>query len=546
METTTATTRNRRRRHQKPYRSYGKKNPQDLSKETLKDAYERLTLDYDPENGGFGTAPKFPRPHSLLFLLHYYARTGEKKALAMAENTLRQMRLGGIFDQIGLGFHRYSTDPTWLIPHFEKMLYDQALLTLAYVEAYQVTGAGKFKITAKETLDYCIRDLSSPEGGYYSAQDADSEGEEGKYYLWTMQEILDNLPASDADLAVHIFGINAEGNYIDDRGKRNGKNILHIAEPIEELAPYKGLTIDEFIARLGKIQNTLFEARKKRTAPAIDNKVLTDWNGLMIAALAKAGKGLNQPKYISAATKTADFILNHMFEEGELYHRYAKGERAIDGFLDDYAFFVFGLVELYEATFEEKYLQAASAITKAMISKFWDSKNGGFYQTQTADANMPKLKQLYDGAIPSGNSVALQDLLWLSRLTNEPKYDAMATQMTKTFGREIEGAPEAYTFFLTAIDFLTGPSYNVTLVGDLNQTETTKILQTLKKHYLPTTTIAIRKPDNTDLGYQQIEGKTTAYICRDQMCLPPTNNLKTMLEQIGIKDSIDEKTTQST
>ena len=514
-----------------------KRTPQDLDKETLKDAYDHLTLDFDQENGGFGTAPKFPRPHNILFLLHYYARTGEEKALAMAEKTLRQMRLGGIFDQIGLGFHRYSTDPTWLVPHFEKMLYDQALLTLAYLEAYQATGAGKFKITAKETLDYCIRDLSSPQGGFYSAQDADTEGEEGKYYLWSMQELLDDLPASDADLAVHVFGLTAEGNYIDDHGKRNGKNILHIAEPIEELAAYKGLTVDEFIMRLGKIQNTLFEARKKRVAPAIDDKVLTDWNGLMIAALAKAGNVLNQPKYISAATKTADFILNQMFEGTELYHRYAKGERAISGFLDDYAFFVFGLIEIYEATFEDKYLQAASNLTKFMITKFWDSKNGGFYQTQNADANMPKLKQLYDGAIPSGNSVALQDLLWLNRLTNEPTYDAMATQMTKTFGREIEGAPEAYTFFLSAIDFLTGPSYNITLVGNINQKDTTEILQTLKKHYLPTTTITLKHPDTTDLGYQQIENKTTAYVCRDQMCLPPTNNLKVILEQIDIKQA---------
>ena len=286
-----------------------KRTPQNgIGSVVLQDAYDRLTLDFDPDNGGFGTAPKFPRPHNLLFLLRYFNRTGEKKSLAMAETTLRQMRLGGIFDQVGLGFHRYSTDARWLVPHFEKMLYDQALLTLAYVEAYQVSGAGKFMITAKETIDYCIRDLSKPQGGFYSAQDADSEGEEGKYYLWTLQEVLDVLSPSDADLAVHLFGLKAEGNFPGS----NGKNILHLSEPLDELASYKGLTLDEFVMRLGKIQNTLFEARKKRVAPAIDDKVLTDWNGLMIAALAKAGNVLNQPKYISAATKTADFILNQM------------------------------------------------------------------------------------------------------------------------------------------------------------------------------------------------------------------------------------------
>jgi len=508
-----------------------KRTPQkELSKEILQDAYDRLTLDFDSENGGFGGAPKFPRPQNILFLLRYYARTGEKKALDMAENTLRQMRLGGIFDQIGLGFHRYSIDSEWLVPHFEKMLYDQALLTLAYIEAYQVSGAGKYMITAKETIDYCIRDLFRQQGGFYSAQDADSEGEEGKYYLWTMQEILDALPPSDADLAVHLFGLKAEGNFPGSKGK----NILHLAEPLDELASYKGLTIDELIIRLGKIQNTLFEIRKKRVAPAIDDKVLTDWNGLMIAALAKAGTVLNQPNYLSAAIKTADFMLNQMRQGDVLYHRYAKGQTAIEGFLDDYAFFTFGLIELYEATFEDKYLQAAADLTKIMVAKFWD-KNGGFYQTQNSEAAMPKIKQLYDGAVPSGNSVALQDLLWLSRLTDEPSYDTMAAQMTRTFAQEIEGAPEAYTFFLSAADFLIGPSYSVTLVGDLKEKDTREMLNALRKHYLPSTVIALKYPSKTGLGYQQIEGKATAYVCQNQTCLPSTNSLMVMLEQLGIK-----------
>ena len=510
-----------------------KRTPQkELGKEVLQDAYDRLTLDFDRENGGFGSAPKFPRPHNILFLLRYYARTGEKKALDMAEKTLRQMRLGGIFDQIGLGFHRYSTDAEWLVPHFEKMLYDQALLTLAYVEAYQVSGAGKFMITAKETIDYCMRDLSSQQGGFYSAQDADSEGEEGKYYVWTMQEVLDALPPSDADLAVHLFGLKAEGNFPGS----NGKNILHLAEPLDELASYKGLTLDELIIRLGKIQNTLFEARKKRAAPAIDDKVLTDWNGLMIAALAKAGNVLNQPKYISAAIKTADFILNQMRQGDVLYHRYAKGETAIDGFLDDYAFFTYGLIELYEVTFEDKYLQAAADLTKTMVAKFWDDKNGGFYQTQNSEVAMPKIKQLYDGATPSGNSVALQDLLWLSRLTNEPTYDTMATQMTRTFAQEVEGAPEAYTFFLSGLDFLIGPSYSVTLVGDLKEKETSDMLNALRKNYLPSTVVQLKHPNKAGLGYQQIDGKATAYVCQNQTCLPPTNSVGLMLERLGVKE----------
>ena len=509
-----------------------KRTPQkQLGKEVLQDAYDRLTLEFDDENGGFGTAPKFPRPHNLLFLLRYYARTGEKNALAMVEKTLRQMRLGGIFDQIGFGFHRYSTDAVWLVPHFEKMLYDQALMALAYTEAFQATGAKRYVLAAKEIIDYALRDLASPQGGFYSAQDADTEGEEGKFYLWTMDEVLDTLAPADADLAVHIFGLEPQGNFPDS----SGKNILHIAESLEELAPYKGLTLEELIARLHSIRNALFEARKKRLPPATDDKILTDWNGLMIAALAKAGTVLNEPKYLETAMKTADFILDHMREDGVLYHRYAKGERAVEGFLDDYAFFVYGLIELYEASFEDKYLQAAADLTKSMVTKFWDDENGGFYQTQTSEATMPKMKQLYDGAVPSGNSVALHNLLRLSRLTNESTYDTMAAQMTKLFAQEVEGAPEAYTFFLSALAFLIGPSYSVIIVGDLKDKDISEMLHALRAHYLPSTVVALKQPSKAGLDYQQIEGKATAYVCQNQTCLPPTNSLMLMLEQLGRK-----------
>jgi uncharacterized protein YyaL (SSP411 family) len=509
---------------------------QELGKEVLQDAYDRLTLDFDDQNGGFGTAlaPKFPRPHALLFLLRFYKRTGEKNALAMVEKTLTQMRLGGIYDQLGFGFHRYSTDTQWLVPHFEKMLYDQALMAIAYTEAFQATSAKRYALATKETLDYALRELASPEGGFYSAQDADTEGEEGKFYLWTTNEVLDTLPPADADLAVHIYGLKPEGNFTDALGKQNGKNILHIAEPLEELAPYKGLTLLELLDRLHNIRETLFEARKKRTPPTTDDKILTDWNGLAIAALAKAAIFLDEPKYLEAAAKTADFILNQMQNENTvLYHRYAKGETAVEGFLDDYAFFIFGLIELYEATFKDKYLRAAAASMKTMITKFWDNKNGGFFQTENSETTMPKMKQLYDGAFPSGNSAALHDLLRLSRLTDQPTYDNMAAQMTKTFAQEIEGAPEAYTFFLSAMDFLTGPSNNVIIVGDPTQKDTIEMLNALRKNYLPSTVIALKHPSKAILGYEQIEGKATAYVCQHQTCLPPTNNVTSMLEQLS-------------
>jgi hypothetical protein len=514
-----------------------KRTPQALpGKDVLVDCFDRLKLDYDKENGGFGSAPKFPTPHKLMYLLHRYAHTGEKSALSMAENTLRKMRLGGIFDQLGFGFHRYSTDAVWLVPHFEKTLYDQALLTLAYVEAYQATSAGKFMVSAKETLDYTLRDLTlGGDGGFYSAQDADSEGEEGKYYLWTVNEVLAALSPADAELAIHIYGLKPEGNYLDDKRHYNGENILHIAEPLEDLAAYKGLTVDEFIMQMGKIQRILFKARQKRVAPAVDDKVLADWNGLMIAALAKAGSVLNEPRYLEAAKKTADFILNRMRRENVLFHRYAKGEVAVEGFLEDYAFTAYGFIELYEATLQDEYLQAAADLAKVMVGKFWDSQDGGFYQTEKSQAAMPRLKPLYDGATPSGNSVALQDLLWLSRLSDQPTYETMAAQMIKIFAEEVQSAPEAFTFFLSALDFQIGPSYSVVVVGDQKEKDTQEMLRQLRKHYLPTTTVALKRSAEAGLGYQQIDGKATAYVCRDQTCLPPTNSTAVMLEQLDIK-----------
>ena len=507
----------------------------ELGADVLKDAYEKLALDFDGEHGGFGRAPKFPRPHDMLFLLRYWKRSSERNALVMVEKTLRQMRLGGIFDQLGFGFHRYSTDAEWLLPHFEKMLYDQAMLALAYAEAYQATGAGKFKLTAKEILDYVLSDMAAPEGGFYSAEDADSEGEEGKFYLWTLEEIGTALSPEDADLAVKLFGVQALGNY-DEAGRGNGKNILHFPKPIEQIASESGLTIDQLIAKLSKIRNALFEARRKRVHPAKDDKILTDWNGLMIAALARASHVLGDQKYLEAAVKAAAFILNQLRDEsGTLYHRYAKGEKAVEAFLDDYAFLSFGLIELYEACFEERYLEEASALIKTMTAKLWDSKDGGFYFTaKSQEAAVPRMKQAYDGAVPSGNSVALLNLLRLSFLTNDTSHQEMARKLLQLFSEEVQAAPHAYTFMLAAVDFAVGPAQSVVLVGDLNAEDTQAMLEATRKHYAPNVVVALRQPGQTGLGYEKIDGKATAYVCRDGTCLPPTNNSERMLELLGL------------
>jgi uncharacterized protein YyaL (SSP411 family) len=508
-----------------------------LDKTTLDNAYEQLFLRFDQENGGFGRAPKFPSPHNLLFLLRYWKRTKEKNAWMMVEKTLRAMRLGGLFDQVGFGFHRYSTDAQWLVPHFEKMLYDQALLALAYVEAYQASGAAKFKLTAKETLEYVLRDLATVEGGFYSAEDADSEGEEGKFYLWTQQEIMQALPEQDAPLAIKLFEVKREGNYYEPPKGRNGKNILHFALPLEQFASESNLTIDELITKLGKITNALFEDREKRVHPSKDDKILADWNGLMIAALARASQVLGEPKYLQAATKAADFILQEMKTlDGKLYHRYAKGERAVSGFLDDYAYLVFGLIELYEAGFDEKYLQISVDLTKSMIAQFWDEKNGGFFFTdKSADDAVPRLKQTYDGAAPSGNSVAMVNLLHLARLSGEASFEDYAGKLLKAFSEEVKSQPLGHTFMLLGLEFALGPTFSVVLVGDPADKETLAMLAALRKNYLPNLTVTIRisekvKTDKIEVGYEKIDGKTTAYVCRDQTCMPPTNKVEKMLE----------------
>ncbi len=508
----------------------------ELGKEILDDAYEKLVIDFDEENGGFGLAPKFPRPHSLLFLLRYYKRTKEKKALSIVEKTLHQMRCGGIFDQIGFGFHRYSTDSQWMVPHFEKMLYDQALLTLTYLESYQVTGAPKFKLTAKETIEYVLRDLTSTQGGFYSSEDADSEGEEGKFYLWTKQEIIEAVQPEDIELAIQLFSIEAQGNYYDPASHgKNRLNILHLNNPLEEIASESGLKIDELISRLGRIRNSLYEKRKQRIAPAKDDKILTDWNGLMIAALAKASQVLEQQQYLQTAKTATDFILNNMINaEGKLYHSFAKGERTVEAFLDDYAFFIFGLIELYETCFEEKYLQIATALTNDMILKFWDKKNGGFYFTQeNQEENLVRMKQIYDGAYPSGNSVAIANLLRLAHLVENENYEEMAAKLMNIFSEEVESAPTAYTYILSGLNFAIGPSYTVVIIGDQKEKGTKEALSRLRKIYLPNAVISVKNPNQAiNSNYKQINDKVTIYVCQNKVCLPPLIDVEKVLKLI--------------
>src|SRR3989338_8994214 len=402
---------------------------------TLRSAYGQYAQRFDSRYGGFGGAPKFPSSHNLSYLLRYWKRANEPKALAMVEKTLTEMAKGGMYDHIGGGFHRYSTDQRWFIPHFEKMLYDQAMLSKTYLEAYQGTKGEKYAQTVREIFEYVLRDMTDFKGGFYSAEDADSlppekfanmtpaeglssEKTEGAFYLWRYQEIIEHVGKESAEIFNYYYGVESRGNALSDhQGEFRGKNILHVAHDLGEMAQRFGKTPQEIQKILNESRNKLFEVRKFRPRPHLDDKVLVDWNGLMISSLALGSRVLDESRYREAAEKSAQFILSALVrKDGRLLHRYLDGEAGILGTLEDYAFFIHGLIDLYEATFKEEYLKEAKRLTGDMVKLFWNDKEGGFFFTATdAEKLLIREKEIYDGAIPSGNAIAVLDLLRMGR-----------------------------------------------------------------------------------------------------------------------------------
>ncbi|MBI5073640.1 MAG: thioredoxin domain-containing protein [Nitrospirae bacterium] len=429
--------------------------PAEPEEAVFHEAFEQLINQFDHDNGGFSQAPKFPAPHILLFLLRYGKRTGNQEALHMATKTLNAMRDGGIYDHIGFGFHRYSTDARWLVPHFEKMLYDQAMLCIAYTEAFQATGNEDFRNTAEDVLSYISRDMTSPEGGFYSAEDADSEGEEGRFYVWTHSEITGALEPGDAELICSSFNIQREGNFFDQAtNDRTGSNILHRGQQPDATAQKKELTAAELPDRIKKALARLFAVREQRIHPDKDDKILTDWNGLMITAFAKAAKAFQRPDYAAAAAKAADFILSRLrTPDGRLIHRYRDGDASLPAHTDDYAFFISGLIELYLAGCEPRYLEEALRLNSIFIRHFWDNVQGGFFFTaDDGEKLLVRRKEIYDGAVPSGNSMALFNLLRLAGITGDVSLAEMASKAARTFFTMVRQAPTAYTYFLMALD----------------------------------------------------------------------------------------------
>jgi uncharacterized protein len=490
-------------------------------------AYTGFKNSFDSVYGGFGNAPKFPAPHNLYFLLRYWFAHKDKYALEMVEKTIDSMYRGGIFDHISGGFCRYSTDEKWLVPHFEKMLYDNALLAIVYLEAYQATKCAKYTDVARQILTYVLRDMTSPGGGFYSAEDADSEGKEGKFYLWSVNEVKQVLGGIDGNKYCDYYNITQAGNF-------EGMNIPNL---IESTIP------EEERKFIENCRQKLFEYRGKRVHPYMDDKILTSWNGLMIAAMAVGGRILGIKEYTDAAKKAVDFIFSKLVRrDGRLMARYRDGETAYPAYIDDYAFLIWGLIELYETTYIPEYLFSALDFNSSMLEHFWDYRDGGlFIYGNDSEQLIVRPKDAYDGAIPSGNSVAALNFLRLARLTGDSKLEDMAGQQFKAFGKSMESVPGGFSFMLSALLFAQSGAREIIISSGLDRQNAHKMLDTVREGFMPFTVSAFYSDEHKHLkksipfveNYIPVNGKATAYVCENFSCSYPVTDameLENMLQ----------------
>lgn len=520
--------------------------PEKLDESILEKAFLALSKMFDSEYGGFGNAPKFPTAHNLMFLLNYWKKTGNEKALQMVEKTLISMRNGGIWDHIGMGFHRYSTDRKWILPHFEKMLYDQALNALAYIDAFQATGKSNYKETTIEIFKYILGSMRSKEGGFYSAQDADSEGKEGTFYVWNIDEIKNILSEKDAGIVAEVFNLKEKGNFLEEATReQTGSNIFYLNKSIARSA--SDLYISEEIMKK-KLENARLKLnieREKRVHPFKDDKILTDWNGLMITAFARAARVFNIKGYEEVAEEAIEFIFKKMFKKNNfLYHRYREGQVDIEANLDDYAFLIMALLELYESGFKTEHLKRAIKLNDTLIKHFLDSSNGGFYFTSDKSEKLiSRQKESYDGAIPSGNSVSMLNLVKLSRITGDRDLEGKALKIADFFSGIIKNSPSSHTHMMASMSFIYGPSYEVFVVGKKDSTNTLNILNVLNSNYLPNKVVIFRpsnekeseidKISDFSKSLKVIDGKTTVYVCKNYYCKLPTNDIDKILELLN-------------
>ena len=502
--------------------------------EILDKAAGALIQQLDRRFGGFGGAPKFPQAMNLEVLLRHHRRTGDRDALSAVEDTLRAMANGGIYDHLGGGFARYSVDQYWLVPHFEKMLYDNALLSRIYLEIYQTTGDPFYRRIAEETLDYVSRDMTSPEGSFYSAEDADSEGEEGKFYVWTPDEIEQVLEPEEAGLALRYWDVTERGNF-------EGKNILNVPRPPEAVASEFGLTIEELEGKVGSIRRKLFEVREERVRPGLDDKALAAWNGLMLRSFAFASRVLDREDYRETARRNGASILEKLRTGGRLRRSYKDGQAKFNGYLEDYAMVADGLVALYEATFDARWLREAEALADAINELFWDEERKAFYDTPADHERLvTRPRDVYDNAAPSGNSVATEVLLKLSLLLDRDDYRQRAETVLEEMAGGLEKLPGAFGRLLCALDFSISRPYEIALVGNPEEDDTRALLDTIYSRYLPNKVIAGRWPEEPDSEISvplladrpMRSGKATAYVCEGYACQSPTTEPEELARQL--------------
>ena len=498
-------------------------------------AYQGLADAFDPTYGGFGGAPKFPQPMNYEFLLRHHYRTGEPRALEMTRVTLDHMAHGGIYDHIGGGFHRYATDAIWLVPHFEKMLYDNALLARVYLEAYQVTGDEEYRRVVEETLDYVTREMTSPEGGFYAAQDADSEGVEGKYFVWTPREIAAVVGADDAPLVCAYYGVTERGNF-------EGENILHRMIPLADAARDTGATPEHMQTVVERARPLLLAARERRVKPGRDDKILTAWNGLMLRSFADAARVLGRDDYRAVAERSADFLLTNLKTgNGRLLRTYKDGRAKIDGYLDDYAALANGLLALYALTFEPRLFAEARALAGAILARFWDEREGGFYMTSDDGHTelISRPKELFDNAVPSGNSTAVDVLLRLAALSGDNNYAERAERTLQGLTGIVQRAPSGFGRALAAMEFALSTPTEVAIAGDPGDGATDALLHVVNGAYRPIVVTAVTRPGALEAGIallegrDRVDGQAAAYVCERFACRRPVTSPEDLAKELG-------------
>ncbi|MCA1623897.1 MAG: thioredoxin domain-containing protein [Acidobacteria bacterium] len=492
-------------------------------------AVQSFVKSFDAKNGGFGGAPKFPPPMSLEFLLRYFKRTKNEKALEMVTKTCQKMARGGIYDQLGGGFHRYTVDAIWLVPHFEKMLYDNAQLARIYLHLFQVTKDEFYKRIAVDTLEYVKREMLDAQGGFYTAQDADSEGVEGKFFVWMPEEIKQILGEEDAQIFNFYFDVSEEGNFEE-------KNILNIKNALSETAEALKISEEKLKEILERSREKLFAEREKRVKPFRDEKVLTAWNGLMLATFAEAAAILESSEYLEIAKRNADFILENLQKDGYLLRTYKDGKAKLNAYLEDYANFADGLIELYQVSGEVKYLKEAKRLADVIIAEFWDADSGGFFFTAgNHEELLIRSKDFYDNATPSGNSVAIDVLLKLSHLLGDDKYERFATMVLRLVSAQIKRYPQAFGRILSALEFYSNPVKEIVIVGE----NSSELEREVWREYLPNKVLVLAKNPKENAEFipllqerKIIDNKPTIYVCENFICQKPVTKIEELKQQL--------------